>query len=389
MIGMMRGKKYKWLIPMLIAGLVSLGVQTAYPVICNAEIVEGAAPYDGDLEKARNNALKDAMRTLLEEKVGMYVRSNTEVDMGVVVTDKIVSRSTGYVQIKSIISEGVQGGVFVIKADLEANDTNIEVKYKDDVAKAMAAALEPRVANVAVVGYGLDGQVQRDERAVNIVSQYLSDMGIQTVVNDDVATLLAHNPNPLPADLRRMARQDSDNSANSVLSGTLRDVEVYKDSSGYYRGEVEGSFSLVGIQNGYSQNYVERFTGVGKTPDGAVFAARREAAAQATEYLARAALKTMQFENRGGVNNLNTSVEIRGITDRAAQSQFFNSLLEGANCRITRAGFAPDGSYKVKIIGSGWDSLYELAQEIVQAAADRGITLFQLESTTKIILQVQ
>ena len=172
MIGMMRGKKYKWLIPMLIAGLVLLGGQTAYPVICNAEIVEGAAPYDGDLDKARNNALKDAMRTLLEEKVGMYVRSNTEVDIGVVVTDKIVSRSTGYVQIKSIISEGVQGGVFVIKADLEANDTNIEVKYKDDVAKAMAAALEPRVANVAVVGYGLDGRVQRDERAVNIVSQY-------------------------------------------------------------------------------------------------------------------------------------------------------------------------------------------------------------------------
>jgi len=389
MIGMMKVTRKKWIIPIILAGVVSLGGLTVNPGICAAEVVEGAAPYEGDYEKSRNEALRDAMRTLLEEKVGMYVRSNTEVDMGVVVSDKIASRSTGYVKIKSIISEGVQGGIFVIKADLEADDTNIETKYKDDVAKAMAAALEPRVANVAVVGYGLDGQVQRDERAVNIVSQYLSDMGIQTVVNDNVAQLLAHNPNPSPADLRQMARRDSDNNANSVLSGTIRDISVHKDSSGYYQSEVEGSFSLVGIQNGYSQTYVERFAGVGKTPEAALFAARREAAAQATENLARSTLKTMQFENRGGVNNLNTSVEIHGITDRAAHSNFFNNLLEGAHCRITRTGFAPDGAYKIKIIASGWDSLYELTQEIIQAAADNGITLIPLESTSKIILQVQ
>ena len=193
----------------------------------------------------------------------------------------------------------------------------------------------------------------------------------------------------MPADLRQLARNDNDNNANSVLSGTLRDISVSRDSGGYYLGEVEGSFSLVGIQNGYAQNYVERFTGVGKTAEAALFNARKAAAAQATEQLARSALKTMQFENRGGVNNLNTTVEIYGMSDRAVQSTLFNSLLEGANCRITRAGFSPDGAYKIKIIGSGWDNLYELSQEIVKAAGNSGITLIPLESTTKIVLQVQ
>ena len=389
MIGMMRFTRNKWVIPILMAGAMALGSMTATPEIGYAEVVEGMAVFDGDTEKARQSALREAMRTLLETKVGMYVRSNTDVDMGVVVADKISARSTGYVQIKSIISEGLQGGIYVVKADLEADDTNIETKYRDDVAKAMAAALEPKVANVAVVGYGLDGQVQRDERAVNIVGQYLNDMGIQTVVNDNVALLLAHNPNPLPADLRQLARNDSDNNANSVLSGTLRDISVVKDAGGYYRSEVEGSFSLVGIQNGYSQTYVERFAGAGKTAEAALMSARKEAAAQGAEHLARDALKTMQFENRGGVNNLNTTVEIYGIRDMASQSALFNRLLEGANCRITRAGFSPEGAYKLKIIGSGWDNLYDLAQEIVKVAGNSGITLIPLESTAKIVLQVQ
>ena len=138
----------------------------------------------------------------------------------------------------------------------QADDTNIETKYKDDVAKAMAAALEPRVANVAVVDYGIDGSIRRDERAVNIVGQYLSDMGIQMVENEGVSQLLSHSLNPYPSDLRRIARNDGDNEANSVLAGSLRDVNVNRDSSGYYKGVVEASFSLVGIQNGYANSYM-------------------------------------------------------------------------------------------------------------------------------------
>ncbi len=377
------------MIPIMAFGLFLLSGGFIDKPICSAEIVEGVAIYNGDTQKSRELALRDAMRTLLESKVGIYIRSNSEVDMGVLVVDRIVARSTGYVRINEIVSEGIEGDVYIVRADLDADDTNIETKYKDDVAKAMAAALEPRVANVAVVDYSIDGSVRRDERAVNIVGQYLSEMGIQLVENEGVAQLLSHSINPYPSDLRRLARNDGDNEANSVLAGSMRDVNVTRDSSGYYKGVVEASFSFVGIQNGYANSFMEQFVGLGKTADEALFAARREAAATATEYLARAALKTMQFENRGGVNNLNTTVEIHGLWDRANQSAFFNSLLEGAKCRITRAGFSANGAYKVKLIAQGWESLYELSQEIVRAAANNGIYLVPLESTTKIILQVQ
>jgi hypothetical protein len=379
----------KWIVPILMVGLFLLSGLAVNQQSCSAEIVEGVALYNGDVQKARELALRDAMRTMLESKVGLYVHSSSEVDMGVLVTDRIVARSTGYVQIREVLSEGVEGDVYVVRVDLDANDTNIETKYRDDVAKAMAAALEPRAANVAVVDYGIDGRIRRDERAVNIVGQYLNEMGIQLVEHEGVAQLLTYSPTPYPAELRRLARSDGDNEANSVLAGTMREVDVTRDKSGYYKGVVEASFSLVGIQNGYANTYMEQFVGLGKTAEEALFAAKREAAAKATEHLARGALKTMQFENRGGDYNLNTTVEIHGLWDRVNQSSMINNLLEGAKCRITRAGFAPNGAYKVKLIATGWENLYELSQEIIRGAGLNGIRLAPLESTTKIILQVQ
>ena len=48
MIGMMRFTSKKWVIPILIAGVISLGGMTAAPGIGYAEVVEGMAVFDGD-----------------------------------------------------------------------------------------------------------------------------------------------------------------------------------------------------------------------------------------------------------------------------------------------------------------------------------------------------
>ena len=88
---------------------------------------------------ARQKARQYAMRSYVESKVGVNVESNTTVDMGLVISDRIVTDSKGYVQIKKVISEKQQGSLYVVKLDLEADDTVIETKYKEDAAKAMGA----------------------------------------------------------------------------------------------------------------------------------------------------------------------------------------------------------------------------------------------------------
>ena len=73
------------------------------PANCYAEVVEGFAPIvNGDVETARQKARKYAMRSYVESKVGVNVESNTTVDMGLVISDRIVTDSKGYVQIKKV-----------------------------------------------------------------------------------------------------------------------------------------------------------------------------------------------------------------------------------------------------------------------------------------------
>ncbi|ORU01490.1 hypothetical protein D081_0309 [Anaerovibrio sp. JC8] len=79
---MIRAIKKKWIIPILAMGLCLIASGLLNPTACSAEIVEGVAVYGGDTGKAREAAIRDAMRTLLESKVGIYIRSNSEVDMG-------------------------------------------------------------------------------------------------------------------------------------------------------------------------------------------------------------------------------------------------------------------------------------------------------------------
>ena len=110
---------------MAVIGLIMLGSVS----VCSAEIVEGMAPIvNGNVEKARFEARQEALRTFVEEKIGVYVQSNTVSNMGTIISDRISVDSKGYVQIKNIISETNYGDVYVIKMDVDANDTNIELK---------------------------------------------------------------------------------------------------------------------------------------------------------------------------------------------------------------------------------------------------------------------
>ena len=158
---------------MAVIGLIMLGSVS----VCSAEIVEGMAPIvNGNVEKARFEARQEALRTFVEEKIGVYVQSNTVSNMGTIISDRISVDSKGYVQIKNIISETNYGDVYVIKMDVDANDTNIELKYKGDVQKAMSLADEisdsRRVADVAVINVGLDGRNVRDEEATSAMKYY-------------------------------------------------------------------------------------------------------------------------------------------------------------------------------------------------------------------------
>ncbi|MCX7022787.1 MAG: hypothetical protein NTW26_11040 [bacterium] len=62
--------------------------------------------YSGDIAKAKDDAVKDAIRNAVEQQTGMFVDSQTMVEQFETLEDSIYARATAYVLDYRIISEG-------------------------------------------------------------------------------------------------------------------------------------------------------------------------------------------------------------------------------------------------------------------------------------------
>lgn len=352
------------------------GLWAAQPSYCSAEIVEGMAPITRGNAAAREEALQNAMRDYVEAKVGVNVNSYSEVNMGILVTDKIVTRSDGYVQIKKIISEGARGNIYYIKADIEADDKKIELKYADDVKaaiEAMARYNSRKTIDVAVVNVQ-NGRVQHDERATTTVAQYMKSNGMNTNFNANLSQFMVSRNNPTMAELRQQALLNRTTSG-AVLCGRIEELAMTPVSGGYM-AEVEGYFQVIGLDNNLADPYEEYFTYVGRTENEARAKARQLVAAQAAQALAKSALSTMQTENQGGQHWVSTEISITGLP--MDQAKTVKNILTNLNCDIISAGFDSTGAFRVLFEVAGYNRVSNFTDVFEEQMAASGIRLSQM-----------
>ena len=341
------------------------------PANCYAEVVEGFAPIvNGDVETARQKARKYAMRSYVESKVGVNVESNTTVDMGLVISDRIVTDSKGYVQIKKVISEKQQGSLYVVKLDLEADDTVIETKYKEDAAKAMGAldvsTDSRRAADMAIIHVGLDGRNVKDENATLSMQMYMGAMNVQAKENDELMNYMLRTPNATLADLRKVSIANS-SGAGSILTGRIKDISVNKVEGGYV-AEVEAYYLFAGLRNNNSNTFSQYFQAFGRTSHEALIEAHVAAANTASEELTKSALKVIQIENK-----LDAALEFYNLSDRINQGNAIVSVLQNMGCRILKEGFAPNGVYKIRMVTTNYITPGEFTIAFKTKAAASGL----------------
>jgi hypothetical protein len=348
--------------------LVSL-LQITSVCICSAEVVEGqAAIIDGNIDKARFAARQDAMRNFVESKVGVHVSSHTQVDMGQVVADRILTNSNGYVQIKRVVKEEQQGGVYTVQLDLDASSQMFQTAAADLEGRLQQLEESSSRSGVSVAVSGRDeyGRPEAVELANNYVRSKMEDKGFRTVTNDAVLQYMsAHGDLSDPStavEIRKIARENRE-SENSLLRGTLSTTSV-KVFGKYTEAMVNASFELIGLDNNMSNSFSAYVTAVGRNAAEAKKKAMDEAARQAVEALGQKALKTDQLENRGGVHHIKTSVVFQGITDRAGQSKQILAGLGSMNCRVIRYVFAPNGEFRVFLDAAGYETTADLTSEI-------------------------
>lgn len=318
-----------------------------------AEVVEGmAAIINGDVDKAKFNARQDAMRNFVEDKVGVHVQSQTEVAMNMLVSDRIMTQSDGYVQIKKVVREWQDAGIFHIQLDLIADSKKIEVAKAD--LKTSLQSLDENSSRygvqVVITGRDENNNPKSIQLLNNYVRQSLEATGFRTSDNDEILRYLDSTTDldspQVNAEVRRLARGAGREEENSILRGTLSTKEVRK-VGGSYQAVVLASFELIGLDDSRTNSFVDYFAAVAKDRTTAELKAGHEAAKKAVEVLAQKALQTVQDENHGGVRHIKLTAIFKNITDRTIQDNKIMQGLLAAGCRVIRRSYASDGSLRI------------------------------------------
>lgn len=92
-----------------------LGLCVEKPAKAEQITVEGRSTLAHlDIEKARDRALEDALRKAVEHGVGIHISSQSLTKNYQLIEDRILAKSSGYVQQYNIINEGRQDGFYVV-----------------------------------------------------------------------------------------------------------------------------------------------------------------------------------------------------------------------------------------------------------------------------------
>lgn len=354
-----------------LAALAACVLLSAAPALCSAEIVEGQAPIiDGNVEQARYAARQDAMRIYVEGKVGVHVQSSTEVDMGMVVSDRILTNSDGYVQLKRVVDEKQSGGIYIVHLDLDADTHLMETAVADVQSRleALEANSSRSGVSVAVGGVDENGRFESVPKLNNYVRGMMEDKGFLAVTNDAVLQYMASHrdlddPNAL-VEIRQFARQYRE-MENALLRGTLSTQSITRQG-GSYVAVVHASFELIGLDNNASNSFANYFTAAASSPTGAKQKAQEMAVREAVNALGQKALKTDQRENRGGVHHIKTMLAFTNLGDPAGRAKQILTALSNMGIHVIRSGLTSSGSFQAFIDATQYQDTGALQEAITQ-----------------------
>ena len=305
-----------------------------------AIVVKGFAPIvNGDIDGAKKEARKQAMREAVEAVAGVHVQSATEVANFMVVKDEISIKSDGYITINQVISQGSQGDIYYVELDVTASVEKIR-EFSQDIKSQLDANVNESNSRggiiVAVVQKDRSGSYSYEPTMGDYLNAKLKLIGFKALTNDNVVQYLIHHG--ADPDVRIRARaiaKEYREAENALLRGVLN-VESVSKVDKVYEATVNASFELIGLDSSEVDVFTKYVKGVAKTEREAIENAKENATREAMESLAKQALETVQNETRGGYINIKTSIVIDNVTNYQAQYPLIKAGLDNAHCKIIR-----------------------------------------------------
>lgn len=357
-----------------------------------AVVVKGFAPIiDGNIDTAKKEARKQALRAAVEDAVGVHVESTTEVANFMVVKDEISVKSDGYVSIKRVISEEIRGDIVYVELDVEASAQKIR-EFAQDLKSQLDANVNESNSRggimTAVVQKNTDGSCTYTPEFGDYINARLKQVGFFAVTNDSVVEYLIYHASD--ADVRVKARtiaKDNRTEENALLRGVLEIFSVRK-VGGAYEATVNASFELIGLDSNVVDVFNKYVKGAASTEREAVEVAKENATREAIDSLAQQALETVQNETRGGYTNIKTTVVVDNVTNYQAQYPLIKAALENAHCKIIRMTRPSTTTLAFFVSTDSYNNVGELQETLLNAIAGikLGVTASGELGATKIRL---
>jgi hypothetical protein len=148
--------------------------------------------FNGDVGKAKDDAVEDALRQALEQTMGLLLSSETLVENAAVIEDNIYSKTQGYIQHYDVVQEGKRDAetyavtvramikLSDLKSDLDAIQTLLRRKK---MPRLMVIIDEKNIGETAVASHYLEADLNTAES--EIMNKFM-DKGFRFV---DAATV--------------------------------------------------------------------------------------------------------------------------------------------------------------------------------------------------------
>lgn len=345
-------------------------VETISPA--EAVVVKGYAPIvNGDIDGAKKEARKQAMREAVEAAVGVHVQGTTEVANFMLVKDEISVKSDGYVTINRIIKEEAKGEIFYVELDVNASAEKIRT-FAQDLKSQIDANVNDSNSRggimTAVVLKNTDGSYSSDTTFGNYMNAKLEQIGgFRATPNDTVKEyLLYHAGDPDVSLKARAIARDNREEENALLRGVL-EISSVKKVNGVYEATVHASFELIGLDSNEVDVFSKYFKAAAATQNEAIENAKENAMREAMESLAKQALETVQRETQGGYTNIKTTIIVSNITNQQTQYPLIKAGLENAKCKVIRMTSPNPTTMSFFVSTDAYSVMGELEQALLAA----------------------
>ncbi len=115
-------------LPRIFFGILAVSLLVLASAAMAGEIITAdgfAAITSGNTVIARDKAVDDALRKAVEQAVGTMVSSDTMTESYKVIHDKILARTSGYVEKYKILSEGPEGDLYRVRVQAEIGKSDL------------------------------------------------------------------------------------------------------------------------------------------------------------------------------------------------------------------------------------------------------------------------